>query len=265
MPVVEVVPFVLQVVIVFVGGCCLGSLYNVVIHRLPKEESIIGPGSHCPRCGHPIPFYNNIPLVSYVLLRGKCRYCGERISPRYPLVEGLGGLLGLLLFLRYGWVPQFFIEFFFVSLLIVISFIDLDTYLIPDALSLSGMVAGFVLSFLSSRVMWLDSLLGILLGGGFFFLIAIGYQYLRHKDGLGGGDIKLLAMIGAFLGWPGVVFTVLAASLIGTVVGLAVMWRSRKGLGTMLPFGPFLASGALLYLFWGEAFFLWYGRDVLGL
>ena len=261
----DAIPFVLQVVMVFVSGCCFGSLYNVVIHRLPVKESIIRPGSHCPHCKHPISFHDNVPLLSYLMLWGKCRYCRERISPRYPFVAGLTGLLALLLFLRYGWVPQFFIECLFVSLLIVITFIDLDTYLIPDVLSLSGMLAGFVLSFFSPRVAWLDSLLGIVLGGGFFFLIAIGYQYLRHKDGLGGGDIKLLAMIGAFLGWPGVVFTVLAGSLVGTVVGFVVMWRSHKGLSAMLPFGPFLASGALLYLFWGEAFYHWYAKDVLGL
>lgn len=258
-------PSVLQQFFVFLAGCCFGSLYNVVIHRLPEHESILHPGSHCPHCQHPISYYDNIPLVSYLLLRGKCRYCAAPISLRYPLVEGLTGGLALLLFLSYGLTPQFFIECLLASLLIVITFIDLDTYLIPDVLSLSGIVLGFACSFLTPRLSWLDSLLGIVLGGGFFFLIAVGYQYLRHKDGLGGGDIKLLAMIGAFLGWAGVVFTILAASLIGTVVGGVVMWRSRKGLDTRLPFGPFLAAGALLYLFWGEVFYRWYVHDILGL
>jgi leader peptidase (prepilin peptidase)/N-methyltransferase len=263
--VASAVPFILQEVFVFLVGCFLGSFYNVIIHRLPAKESIIRPGSHCPQCKHLISFYDNIPLVSYLILLGKCRHCGEPISLRYPLVEGLTGALALLLFLRYGWDPQFLVEFFFASLLILITFIDLDTYLIPDVLSVPGTVIGFAFSFLTQRISWLDSLLGIMLGGGFFFLVAVGYQYLRHKEGLGGGDIKLLAMIGAFLGWPGVVFTVLVASLIGTVVGVVVMWRSRKGLGTMLPFGPFLASGALLYLFWGETFYRWYVGDILGL
>jgi leader peptidase (prepilin peptidase) / N-methyltransferase len=258
-------PSLLQQIFVFFVGCCFGSLYNVIIHRLPQHDSIVRPASHCPRCNHPISFYDNIPLVSYLLLWGKCRYCGERISLRYPFVEILTGLVVLLLFLHYGWVPQFFIESVLASLLIVITFIDLDTYLIPDVLSLSGMILGFAFSFMTPRLSWADSLLGIVLGGGFFYLIAIGYQYFRHKDGLGGGDIKLLAMIGAFLGWPGVVFTVLTASLMGTMVGGVVMWRSRKGLGTMLPFGPFLASGALLYLFWGELFYRWYVTDILGL
>ncbi len=262
---VPALPSILQQMFVFFVGCCLGSFYNVMIYRLPRHESILRPGSHCPRCRHPISFHDNIPLVSYLLLWGKCRYCAEPISLRYPLVELLTGGLVLLLFQRYGFTSQFFIECLLISLLIVITFIDLDTYLIPDVLSLSGMVLGFACSFLTPRLTWVDSLLGLVLGGGFFLLIAVGYQYLRHKDGLGGGDIKLLALIGAFLGWTGVVLTVLAASLIGTVVGGLVMWKSRKGLDTRLPFGPFLAAGALLYLFWGEAFYHWYVNEILGL
>jgi leader peptidase (prepilin peptidase)/N-methyltransferase len=257
-------PF-LENVFVFFVGCCFGSFFNVLIHRLPVGKSIVHPGSHCPQCNHPIAFYDNIPLLSYLILMGKCRHCGASISLRYPLVEMLTGSLVLLLFLRYGWNTQFLFESVLVSLLILITFIDLDTYLIPDVLSLPGMVAGFAFSFFSTRLSWADSLLGIILGGGFFFLIAIGYQYLRHKDGLGGGDIKLLAMIGAFLGWPGVVFTVLAASLVGTGVGGVMMWRRREGLGAMLPFGPFLAFGAILYLFWGEEFYRWYMESILGL
>ena len=259
------IPFVVQQVFVFMVGCCLGSFYNVLIHRLPAGESIVRPGSHCPQCGHPIAFYDNIPLLSYLILRGKCRHCNALIPLRYPLVEALTGLLTLFLFLRCGLALQFFIEWVFVSLLIIITFIDLDTYLIPDVLSLPGMIAGFVCSFFSLRLSWSDSLIGIVLGGGFFYLVAVGFVYLRHKEGLGGGDIKLLAMIGAFLGWPGVVFTVLAASLIGTVAGVVVMWRTRKGLGAMLPFGPFLASGAVLYVFRGDEFYRWYVGDILGL
>lgn len=259
------IPFIAQEVFVFLVGCCFGSFYNVLIHRLPAQESIVRPGSHCPRCSHPISFYDNIPLISYAILRGKCRYCGERISLRYPLVEGLTGALALLLFLNCGLTPQFFIDCILVSLLIIITFIDVDTYTIPDALSVPGIAAGFALSFFAMRLSWLDSLIGIFLGGGAFYLIAVGFEYFRHKEGLGGGDIKLLAMIGAFLGWPGVVLTVLAASLIGTVVGVVIIWRSRKGLDARIPFGPFLACGAVLYLFWGQAFYRWYVGDILGL
>lgn len=254
----------LQQLFVFCIGCCLGSFYNVVIHRLPRRESIVRPGSHCPHCLRPIAAWQNLPLLSYIFLRGRCAHCGAPIAVRYPLVEALTGVLALFLFRRYGWQAQLPIEFLFVSLLVIITFIDLDTLLIPDLLSLSGIALGFAASFISLRLSWLDSLLGILLGGGFFYLIAVGYHYFRHQEGLGGGDIKLLAMIGAFLGLPGVMFTVLAASVVGTVVGLVMMRRSRKGMATMLPFGPFLSLGAVCYLFWGERFFAWYFAEFLG-
>lgn len=253
-----VIPFALQQLMVFFTACCLGSFYNVLIHRLPEHESIVHPGSHCPRCGHPIAFYDNVPILSYLALRGRCRHCGASISVRYPLVEALTGVLALFLFRRYGLTPQFAIEFVLVSLLVVITFIDLDRYLIPDQLSLPGIVIGFACSFFTPRLNWIDSLLGILIGGGVFYLIAWLYQVIRHQDGLGGGDIKLLGMIGAFVGVPGVVFTILVASVVGTAVGVAAMVRSRKGLMTMIPFGPFLALGAVCYLFWGESLMRWY-------
>jgi leader peptidase (prepilin peptidase) / N-methyltransferase len=258
------VPFWLQALAIFAPGCCLGSFFNVVIHRLPAGQSLVHPGSFCPHCGYPIPPYDNIPVLSYLLLRGRCRSCKSRISPRYPIVELLTGGLALLLFLKSGWTTQFLIDFLFMSLLLVIAFIDLNTYLIPDVLSLSGIILGFGCSFVSERVSWIESLIGILLGGGFFYLVALGYQLARKKDGLGGGDIKLLAMIGAFVGWPGAVFTVLTASLIGSVVGIVAMRRTRDGLSTMLPFGPFLSLGGVLYLLWGEEIYHWYVTRMLG-
>jgi leader peptidase (prepilin peptidase) / N-methyltransferase len=248
----------------FMVGACLGSFFNVVIHRLPAKESLAYPGSRCPRCRHAIAFYDNIPVLSYFLLRGKCRHCRSPISFRYPLVEALTGAMSLLLYNRYGLHAQFLIEFSFVAVLIVIAFIDFDTYTIPDVLSLPGIVAGLGLSFFSVRVTWIDSLLGTLLGGGCLYIIAYGYQRLRHQEGLGGGDIKLLGMIGAFVGLPGVVFTVLLASLVGSATGLFLMARSRKGLSTMVPFGPFLAFGAVCYLFWGADFFRWYLNEFAG-
>jgi leader peptidase (prepilin peptidase)/N-methyltransferase len=245
-------------VLMFCLGCCLGSFFNVVIYRVPHGKSIVSPGSHCPQCQNPIPAYDNIPLLSFLLLRGRCRFCGARISWRYPMVELLAGVMVLLLFRRYGWQSQFFVELIFSSALLVIFFIDLDTMLIPDVISLPGIAIGFAASFLTPRLSWLDSLTGILLGGGLFYAIAIGYQWFRGQEGLGGGDIKLLAMIGAFLGWSGVVFTILVSSMTGAVVGLIAMRRSKEGFSTMLPFGPFLALGAICYLFWGEAFLNWY-------
>jgi leader peptidase (prepilin peptidase)/N-methyltransferase len=242
----------------FIIGCCLGSFYNVVIHRLPNGESLVHPPSHCPGCDKPIAPYDNIPILSYLLLRGKCRHCRAPISPRYPLVEALTGLIAMLLFRRYGFHPQLLVEFVFASILIIITFIDLDTYTIPDVFSLTGIGLGFLGSFLTARLSWTDSLLGVLLGGGLFWAIAAGYAWVRRREGLGGGDIKLLAMIGAFVGWSGVVFTILAASISGLAVGLVVMARSRQGLTAMIPFGPFLALGAISYIFWGQSFFQWY-------
>ncbi len=248
----------IQQVLVGVMGCCIGSFMNVVIHRLPRKQSLALPASHCPHCGKPIAFYDNIPLLSYLLLLGKCRHCRASISLRYPMVEAMAGFLAVALFQRYGFEPQFFIEFVFVILLLAIAFIDLDTYLIPDVLSLSGLALGVLASFLSIRLSWVDSLVGVLIGGGSLYLLAIGYQYLRRQDGIGGGDIKLLGMIGAFLGAPGVVLTVVVASMVGTVVGLIAMRRSGEGMKTMLPFGPFLSLGAVAYTFWGEGFLRWY-------
>ncbi|MEN6483861.1 MAG: prepilin peptidase [Syntrophobacteraceae bacterium] len=249
---------------VFAAGCCLGSFFNVVIYRLPAGKSLVTPGSHCPGCGHAIAFYDNIPILSYLLLMGKCRYCRGRISIRYPAVEAITGLFALGLFLRYGWEAQFAIEFVFISLLILITFIDLDTYEIPNVLSLSGTVFGFLCSFATPRLSWTDSLLGILIGGGSFYAIAALFQYLRKKEGMGMGDVKLLGMIGAFLGLPGVLLTIMVSSIVGTLAGLPVMWRSREGMSTRIPFGPFLAIGAICYLFWGPAFIQWYLSDFWG-
>ncbi|MEM5787607.1 MAG: A24 family peptidase [Syntrophobacteraceae bacterium] len=263
MTLVEAAPITFQI-FVFVFGCCLGSFYNVVIHRLPQKLSLVHPRSRCPSCGNFIAAYDNIPLASYILLGGKCRQCRIPISLRYPIVEALAGLFALLLFRRYGFHPQFGIEFIFISLLLIIAMIDLDTFLIPDVLSLPGIVLGFASSFFSTRLTWSDSLLGIFLGGGLLYLIAAGYAFIRRKEGMGGGDIKLLGMIGAFLGWPGVLFTVLFSSISGLIVAVPLLLRKDKGLGSEIPYGPFLAFGAVCYIFWGQLIFQWYYYQVLG-
>jgi leader peptidase (prepilin peptidase) / N-methyltransferase len=252
-------------VFVFLFGCVLGSFYNVVIYRLPLRLSIVAPGSMCPGCRRPIAPYDNIPILSYLILGGKCRHCKTRISVRYPLVEALVGFFALILFRRYGLHPQFGIEFVFVSLLVIIAFIDLDTFLIPDILSLSGIALGFLFSFFTPRLSWTDSLLGILLGGGLIYLVAAAFWLIRRKEGMGGGDVKLLGMIGAFAGWPGVLFTILVSSVSGTIIAIPLMWRSGKNLGSQIPFGPFLALGAIMYLFFGRLFFDWYFTDILGM
>ncbi len=263
--IVAAIPFLGGRIAAFITGCVFGSFYNVVIHRLPLGESIVSPGSRCPGCGNSIAARDNIPLLSYLLLGGRCRNCGSRISLRYPLVEAASGLLALALFDRYGLSPQLPIEFIFCSLLLIITMIDFDTMLIPDVLSLPGIALGAGLSFFTPRLFWWQSLIGIALGGGVFYLIAAGFSFVRHKEGLGGGDIKLLAMIGAFLGWKGVVFTIMASSVSGIIIAVPLMWRSPKGLGAHLPFGPFLALGAVSYIFWGELFYHWYISTMLGM
>lgn len=252
------IPDWIQQVFVFILGCCLGSFFNVVIYRLPAKLSIVQPGSHCPQCSRPIAFYDNIPLISYLILMGKCRHCRAPISFRYPLVEALTGTIALLLFQQYGFSMQLLGESIFVSLLILIAFIDLDTFTIPNILSLPGIAAGLAFSFLTPRLSWQDSLLGILLGGGFLYAVAVAYQFFRRQEGLGGGDIKLLAMIGAFLGSAGVLFTIMLASVVGAMAGIAVMRRTRAGLTAMVPFGPFLSLGAICYLVWGQSLVHWY-------
>ena len=264
MTLVESAP-VLGEIFVFIFGCILGSFYNVVIYRLPLNLSLVSPGSRCPACSNPIAPYDNVPILSWLLLGGRCRRCKASINVRYPLVEAATGLFALLLFRRYGLHPQFAVEFLLVSLLLIIAMIDLDTFLIPDVLSLSGIVVGLACSFFTPRLSWTDSLLGIFLGGGLLYLIATLYTLLRKKEGMGGGDIKLLGMIGAFIGWPGVVFTIFSSSVLGMIIALPLMWRSGKGLGSAIPFGPFLALGAVCYIFWGQLFFHWYFSDILGM
>ena len=243
---------------VFVMGAAIGSFLNVCIVRLPEGASLVKPGSHCPKCRSPIRFYDNIPLLSYLILRGKCRQCKAQISPRYFAVEGLSAFIALALFRTFGLSLEFVIYFIFFSALLVVIFIDLATLTIPDIITLPGIVVGVAASFLLPRITWLQSLLGLLAGGGVLCLVAKGYQVLRKREGMGGGDIKLLAMIGAFLGIPGVIYTLFASSLAGSLAGVLLMLRDKSGGGTRIPFGPFLALAAMSYVFWGQTLIQWY-------
>ncbi len=242
----------------FIFGMLVGSFLNVCICRMPKDESIVFPPSHCPQCSYQIPWYDNIPVVSYLLLRGKCRGCDARISLQYPLVELLNGTLSLLLFLRFGTTPAFAVLFLFCSALVVITFIDIEHQIIPDEISLSGILVGFFFSFFLKGHSWINSLLGILLGGGSLLLVAYVYQRLTGKDGMGGGDIKLLAMMGAFLGWKAVPFIIFASSLVGSIVGVSIMLLQKKDARLAIPFGPYLAFAALVYIFYGKPLISWY-------
>ncbi len=245
-------------VVSIIFGALVGSFLNVCILRLPKEESIVWPGSHCPQCKKPIKFYDNIPLMSYFLLRGKCRYCKGSISLQYPLVEGITALSSLFLVMKFGPSLSFFIYFIFVAALIVITVIDLYHQIIPDLISLPGIAVGLLLSLINPYITFFNSLIGILLGGGSLFLVATLYQWFFKREGMGGGDVKLLAMIGAFLGWKAVILTILLSSLVGSIIGVTIMFLKGKDFKYAIPFGPFLSLGAAISLFYGYDIINWY-------
>jgi leader peptidase (prepilin peptidase)/N-methyltransferase len=240
------------IVIAFALGACVGSFLNVVIHRIPREESIVSPRSRCPSCGRPIRARENIPIASYLALRGKCAGCGGSISVRYPLVEAMtaAGYAAIAAHGGIGW--SLLRDLLFFSLLVPIAFIDIDHRIIPDELSLGGFAAGILLSFLPGGD-WKGSLGGALLGGGFLYGAAYLYEKARGIEGLGGGDVKLLAMIGAFLGWKGAILTVFLGSLLGVAGGLVAMRKGRDGLKTAIPFGPYLCAAALSARYLGES------------
>lgn len=242
----------------FCAGLCIGSFLNVCISRLPQGLSIVHPGSRCPKCGTHIRFYDNIPVLSYLVLGAKCRSCGNSISVRYPAIELLTGAMACGIVLKYGLTFSALIYFLFIAALIVVAFIDLDHRIIPDSISLPGVAAGLLASLVLPQITWTDSLIGTLAGGGSLFAVAMGYYLVTGKEGMGGGDIKLLAMIGAFTGWQGVAFTIFAASATGTAVGLVLMASAGKNLKFAVPFGPFLSLGAVVYIFFGQAIIHWY-------
>jgi len=231
---------------------------NVCIYRIPLKQSIIYPPSACPHCGEHIRFYDNIPLISYLVLLGKCRHCQHPISWRYPIVECTTGLLSLFLFIRYGISYQYILLLVYSAALVTISFIDLYHKIIPDILSLPGVVAGWAVSLFPWSVYWLDSLIGALAGGGALYGVAVAYERLTGRQGMGGGDIKLLAMIGAWMGWRALPLIVLVSSLTGAVLGVVFILFSGEGYRFRIPFGPFLSFGALFYLFFGRELTRWY-------
>ncbi len=245
-------------VFAFVLGAVIGSFLNVCIYRIPAGKSVISPPSHCPKCENRIRWYQNIPILSYVFLRGRCGFCGVRIPVRYAFIEALTGLVFVAVLYYFGLRPPTVVYWLFGASLIVVTFIDLDHQIIPDVISLPGIILGFLCSFFVPWISWTDSLFGILLGGGILFLIAWLYEIATKREGMGGGDIKLLAMLGAFLGWKAIFPIVFFASLTGTLVGVPVMIIGKTNSRLALPFGPFLTSAALVYLFWGADIIEWY-------
>ncbi len=252
-------PFILaSTAFVFILGAVVGSFLNVCIYRVPAGVSIVSPRSRCPQCEAPIRWYQNIPVLSWLLLGGKCANCKEPISWRYPFVELLTALLFAGIFLTFGFQPATPIYWIMAAILVTVTFIDLDHQIIPDVISLPGIVVGFLGSFFIPWITWFDSLMGIIAGGGSLLLIALTYEFLTKKEGMGGGDIKLLAMLGAFLGWQAIFPVIFISSMVGTAVGVPLMLWRKADSKLALPFGPFLAFGAMFYLIWGRALVRWY-------
>jgi len=256
----------------FVLGACVGSFLNVCIYRLPEDESVVRPASRCPRCGTPIAWRDNLPVLSWLLLGARCRTCATPISARYPLVEAATGGLAVLALLRFGPSAAAAVAFLFTAALLLITFVDFDHRFIPDEVSLPGIAVGLGAAFLPGGVSPLDALAGAVLGGGVLWAVAWTYEHATGIEGMGLGDVKLLAMIGAFLGWQAIPVVLVVASFTGSLVGLALIFtrrgrrrmrRAARHLGpravlpfvrraarrTEIPFGPFLALGAVLALY----------------
>ena len=246
----------------FVIGSVVGSFLNVCIYRMPRDKSVVQPASFCPHCRKPIRWYDNIPFVSYLLLRGRCRFCHKKISARYILVEALTASLFMFLYGRLGLGPLYGIYAVFFSSLLAASFIDLEHQVIPDEISLGGLGLGIALSFLfpslhgtSSPVASLvSSLLGALVGGGSIYLIGLLGNFLFKKESMGGGDVKLLAMVGSLLGWEKALLAFFIAPLFGSVVGITL--KLTRG-AEVIPYGPFLSLASFIAFLW-EREILWY-------
>ncbi len=236
----------------FIFGAIIGSFLNVCAYRLPREESIIRPGSHCPKCKAPIRWYDNIPILSFIFLRGRCRYCQERISWRYPLVELASALLSLILYQKFSLSLAYLLFLAFVSALLVASLIDLDFQIIPDEISLPGILVGWAFSFWNPLIGPFESFLGALAGAGGLYLVGEFYYFLTEREGLGGGDLKLLAFIGSFLGLRSLIPIIFISSLVGAVIGitLGIIQKVQNKRFLAIPYGPFLSLGALIYLFY---------------
>jgi leader peptidase (prepilin peptidase)/N-methyltransferase len=236
-------------------GALVGSFLNVVIVRLPQNESLVAPRSRCRACGTELHWFDNIPVLSFLALRGRCRACGGAISWRYPIVEAVTALLFALAAWRNTSPVGPLVAWLFLSALVAIAGIDLEHQIIPDWITVPGIAVGFVTSFLGSGVSWLDSLLGILAGGGILFAVIV-----LSGGGMGGGDMKLGAMMGAFLGYKLALLALFLAVILGGIVALGLLSTGIRRRKDPIPFGPFLATAAAVAILWGEAILTWYLR-----
>ena len=250
-------PAALSVAISAAIGACVGSFLNVCIYRLPRSKSIVRPASACPHCERSLAWYENVPIVSFLALGGRCRTCGTAIGRQYPIVEALTAVMFAAAWWYYGPTVLLVSRLLFGCALIVLFAIDLEHHLLPNAVTLPGIVAGFALSFFTEPG-WGSSLIGIAVGGGLLLAIAEAYYRLRHEEGLGMGDVKMLAMVGAFVGWQLTFLTLMMASIAGSLIGVALIVTRRGGMKYALPFGTFLALGAAVAATAGPAILHWY-------
>lgn len=247
----------IEVAIVVFLGLAIGSFLNVVIYRLPRGESVVSPRSRCPACGHALGGMDNIPVFSYLVLAGRCRQCRVRISPRYPIVEMATAALFVMHYFVFGWTPLLAVRLLFAASLVALFAIDLEHHLLPDKITLPGIGVGLLASlFLPPGIR--DALIGILAGGGVLWLIGEAYYRYAGEEGMGGGDVKMLAMIGAFLGWQLVIVTLVFSSIAGSLTGILLIVTRRGGMKYALPYGTFLAIAALVASLAGARIVEWY-------
>jgi len=247
----------LRLTILSLLGLAVGSFLNVCVHRLPRGQSLVRPGSRCPQCGYELRWYDNIPVVSYLVLGGRCRACRKHIAVRYPALELATLALFLLHGAVFGWTGLLAVRLLFACAMVVLFAIDLDHHLLPDAITLPGIAAGLLFSLLLPPGL-VDALLGVLVGGGVLWLIGEAYFRYSGQEGMGGGDVKMLAMIGAFLGWKLVLVTLVLSSVAGSLIGVLVIAVKRGGMKYALPYGTFLALGALAASLAGDQLINWY-------
>jgi leader peptidase (prepilin peptidase)/N-methyltransferase len=274
----------MEVALALVLGLVVGSFLNVVILRLPQGQSITTPRSRCPACKKLIPWYDNIPIVSYVVLSGRCRQCKNKISPRYPMIEAITAIVALLLYVRFGLTVEWVIFFLFSAALIALAFIDLDHRILPDAITLNGIWIGVLASVYlaqpnplisrlfrsagiegaSPRLLALSSsVIGAVVGGGLLWAVAEAYLRLRGIEGMGFGDVKMMAMVGAFLGAPLALLTIMLGSLLGSILGLIFIRIANKTREYELPFGTFLSFAGIVAVLYGEDLVQWYVEHLM--
>lgn len=245
-------------VLVFMVGLLMGSFFNVCIYRVPREQSILFPSSHCPSCDKQLTWLDLIPVFSWLLLRAKCRYCKNRISFRYPLVESITGLGFLFFFLKYGLSGSFLTYTILYSILIIATAIDMEFQIIPNGLVLTGTIAGVILALTGLSINWKDAVIGMLIGGGTYLLVALLSQLVLKKEGMGGGDIKLMGMIGLMIGWRLTALSILLSIYAGGFIGGLLLLFGIKKRGDAIPYGPFIAMGTIASVLFGNELIQWY-------